>query len=166
MIIFKTTRADFSLVAAGLAGLFWNRSGGKTHTSTAAPPYLRDFLFRNLGAHSGYMFFRFLWKSYVFFFGCWLCAPAAHWLSFLVVWAAAACRALLRCTGFPFWSFGLLRLAGRAYVQQKDFPSIWAIDLAERYPEYNIRLPRVSEPLILPFPWLHTTDRSLKYLSH
>ena len=41
-------------------------------------------------------------------------APAAHGLSFLVVWAAAACRALLRRTGFPFWSFGLLRLAGRS----------------------------------------------------
>ena len=45
IIIFKTTRVDFSLVGSGLAGPFWKSSGGKTHPSTAAPPYLRDFPF-------------------------------------------------------------------------------------------------------------------------
>ena len=45
IIIFKTTRVDFSLVAAGLAGPFSKPPGGRTRPSTAAPPYLRDFPF-------------------------------------------------------------------------------------------------------------------------
>ena len=68
---------------------------------------------KSWGAFWLHVFSIFL-KTVCFFYGCWLCAPAAHWLSFLVVWAAAACRALLRCMGFPFWSFRLLRLAGRS----------------------------------------------------
>ena len=56
MIIFKTTRVDFTLGVAGLAGPFLKPPGGKTHPSTAAPPYLREFLFRTSGAHSGCMF--------------------------------------------------------------------------------------------------------------
>ena len=114
--------------------------GGKTHPSTAAPPYLREFLFRTSGAHSGCMFCQRFYKTPVFSDGCcclgwwgWgrscgaravvsgrlgCCgspgAPVVRGLSFLVVWAVAACRALLWCAGCRFWSFGLLRLAGRS----------------------------------------------------
>ena len=56
MIIFKTTRVDFTLGVAGLAGPCLKPPGGKTPPSTAAPPYLREFLFRTSGAHSGCMF--------------------------------------------------------------------------------------------------------------
>ena len=96
--------------------LFVNRARRKTHTSTAAPPYLRDFLFRNPGGHSDDIFFLILVKIGCFLSrGFGLGAPAVHGLPcLLVVWAAAACRALLRRTGFPVWSFGLLRLAGRS----------------------------------------------------
>ena len=94
---------------------FVNRARRKTHTSTAAPPYLRDFLFRIPGGHSDDMFFLILVKIGCFLSrGFGLGAPAVYGLPCLVVWAAAVCRALLRCTGFPVWSFGLLRLAGRS----------------------------------------------------
>ena len=56
LIISKTTRVDFNLGVASLAGPFLKPPGGKTHPSTAAPPYLREFLFRTSGAHSGCMF--------------------------------------------------------------------------------------------------------------
>ena len=39
-------------------------------------------------------------------------ASAVHGLSFPVVWAAVACRVLMRSTGCSFRSFGLLSLAG------------------------------------------------------
>ena len=61
------------------------------------------------------MFFLILVKIGCFLSrGFGLGAPAVYGLPCLVVWAAAVCRALLRCTGFPVWSFGLLRLAGRS----------------------------------------------------
>ena len=56
LIIFKTTRVDFTLGVAGLAGPFLKQLFGKTSPSTAAPPYLGEFLFRTSGAHSGCMF--------------------------------------------------------------------------------------------------------------
>ena len=84
---------------------FVNRARRKTHTSTAAPPYLRDFLFRIPGGHSDDMFFLILVKIGCFLSrGFGLGAPAVYGLPCLVVWAAAVCRALSRCMGF-----GLLR---------------------------------------------------------
>ena len=144
MIIFKTARADFSLVAAGLAGLFFKPHGGENaHINSSTTLSTRFPFSKSWGAFWLHVFSIFV-KIGCFFYGCWAgrscgaraflpgrlgcCgspgAPAAHGLSFLVVWAAAARRALLRCTGFPFWSFGLLRLVGRSCVQQENFPSI------------------------------------------
>ena len=53
-----------------------------------------------------------------------------------------------------------------ACIQQKDFPTIWAIEFAKYVPADNKSMSRVSEPSNLQNMFLHTTEGFPEYLSH
>ena len=67
--------------------------------------------------------------------------------------------------GFPeYLSHWIFKVC--ACIQQKDFPTICAIEFAKYVPAYNKSMSRVSEPLNFLSMFLHTTEGFPEYLSH
>ena len=67
--------------------------------------------------------------------------------------------------GFPeYLSHWIFKVC--ACIQQKDFPTICAIEFAKYVPAYNKSMSRVSEPLNFLSMFLHTTEGFPEYMSH
>ena len=67
--------------------------------------------------------------------------------------------------GFPeYLSQWSVRIC--SYIQEQDFPSIWARTLSKHIPAYSSRISRISEPVYVQSIFLHTTKETFpEYLS-
>ena len=109
IIILKTARVDFTLDVASLAGPLLKPPGGKNAPGNCSTTLSTRFPFSNSwGAFCMHLFSILLKTSYFCSTGL---TPGSSERGvpapFLVVGAAAACLAHLRCTGCRFLSFGV-----------------------------------------------------------
>ena len=147
MIIFKTARADFSLVAAGLAGLFFKPHGGENaHINSSTTLSTRFPFSKSWGAFWLHVFSIFV-KIGCFFYGCWAGRSCG---------ARAFLSGRLGCCGLP-----------GALVYNRRSPRVSEpLNLQNYAPAYNRRISRVSERLNFQNMFLQTTEGFPEYLSH